>query len=115
MRKQQVVRCDGCRSRNDAFQRQAFQGIGAKKVDGWIGGQERPSEKCCRFTTTRTLPSGSPTTDDSRFHLEGVEAGIRVAVYKIDADSGERLGLLATAGGAAFPTTAAAAECRSDS
>lgn len=32
-----------------------------------------------------------------RFHLEGVEAGRRVAVYKIDPSSGERLGLLTTA------------------
>ncbi len=32
-----------------------------------------------------------------RFHLDGVEAGRRVAVYRIDPDSGERLGLLATA------------------
>jgi hypothetical protein len=33
----------------------------------------------------------------SRFHLEGVEAGRRVSVFKIDSGSGERLGLLATA------------------
>jgi hypothetical protein len=32
-----------------------------------------------------------------RFHLEGVEAGRRVEVYKIDPGTGERLGLLATA------------------
>ena len=32
-----------------------------------------------------------------RFHLEGVEAGRRVEVYKIDTASGERLGLLAKA------------------
>jgi hypothetical protein len=32
-----------------------------------------------------------------RFHLEGVEAGRRVSVFKIDAGTGERLGLLATA------------------
>ena len=41
-----------------------------------------------RFAHDRIIP---------RFHLEGVEAGRRVAVYKIDPDSGERLGLLATA------------------
>jgi len=41
-----------------------------------------------RFTNDRIIP---------RFHLEGVEAGRRVAVYRIDPDSGERLGLLATA------------------
>ena len=32
-----------------------------------------------------------------RFHLEGVEAGRRVEVFKIDPTTGERLGLLATA------------------
>ena len=41
-----------------------------------------------RFAEGRIIP---------RFHLEGVEAGRRVAVYKIDADSGERLGLRMTA------------------
>ena len=41
-----------------------------------------------RFADDRIIP---------RFHLEGVEAGRRVAVYKIDPDSGERLGLLTTA------------------
>jgi hypothetical protein len=33
----------------------------------------------------------------SRFHVEGVEAGRRVSVFKIDPDTGERLGLLARA------------------
>ena len=42
-----------------------------------------------RFGDDRIIP---------RFHLEGVEAGRRVAVYRIDPDSGVRLGLLATAG-----------------
>jgi hypothetical protein len=32
-----------------------------------------------------------------RFHLEGVLAGQRVSVYRIDPGTGERLGLLATA------------------
>ena len=32
-----------------------------------------------------------------RFHLEGVEAGRRVSVFKINPGTGERLGLLATA------------------
>ena len=32
-----------------------------------------------------------------RFHLEGVEAGRRVSVFRIDPGTGERLGLLATA------------------
>ena len=41
-----------------------------------------------RFADDRLIP---------RFHLEGVEAGRGVSVYKIDAGSGERLDLLATA------------------
>jgi hypothetical protein len=41
-----------------------------------------------RFADHRLIP---------RFHLEGVEIGWRVKVYKIDPDSGERLCLLATA------------------
>ena len=41
-----------------------------------------------RFADDRIIP---------RFHLEGVEAGRRVEVYKIDAGTGERLGLLTTA------------------
>jgi hypothetical protein len=41
-----------------------------------------------RFADDRIIP---------RFHLEGVEAGRRVSVFKIDPGTGERLGLLATA------------------
>jgi hypothetical protein len=41
-----------------------------------------------RFADDRIIP---------RFHLEGVEAGRRVKVYKIDPGTQERLGLLATA------------------
>ena len=41
-----------------------------------------------RFADDRLIP---------RFHLEGVEAGRRIEVFKIDAGTGERLGLLATA------------------
>lgn len=41
-----------------------------------------------RFADDRIIP---------RFHLEGVKAGRRVSVFKIDPDSGERLGLLAKA------------------
>ena len=41
-----------------------------------------------RFADDRIIP---------RFHLEGVEAGRRVEVFKIDAGTGERLGLLTTA------------------
>ncbi len=41
-----------------------------------------------RFAEARLIP---------RFHLEGVEAGRSVSVFKIDPDTGERLGLLATA------------------
>jgi hypothetical protein len=41
-----------------------------------------------RFDADRIIP---------RFHLEGVEAGRRVSVFRIDPDTGERLGLLTTA------------------
>jgi hypothetical protein len=41
-----------------------------------------------RFADARIIP---------RFHLEGVEAGRQVKVYKIDPGTGERLGLLTTA------------------
>src|SRR5258706_10769162 len=41
-----------------------------------------------RFADDRIIP---------RFHLEGVEIGRRVSVFKIDSNTGERLGLLATA------------------
>jgi hypothetical protein len=41
-----------------------------------------------RFADYRLIP---------RFHLEGVGAGRRVAVFKIDPGTGERLGFLATA------------------
>ena len=41
-----------------------------------------------RFADDRIIP---------RFHLEGVEAGRRVLVFKFDPGTGERLGLLATA------------------
>ena len=41
-----------------------------------------------RFADDRTVP---------RFHLEGVEAGRRVSVFKIDPGTGERLGLIASA------------------
>jgi len=41
-----------------------------------------------RFADDRIIP---------RFHLEGIEAGRRVSVFKIDPTTGERLGLLATA------------------
>ena len=41
-----------------------------------------------RFGDDRIIP---------RFHLEGVEAGRQVKVFKIDPGTGERVGLLATA------------------
>jgi hypothetical protein len=41
-----------------------------------------------RFADDRIIP---------RFHLEGVESGKRVSVFKIDPGTGERLSLLATA------------------
>jgi hypothetical protein len=41
-----------------------------------------------RFTDDRTI---------TRFHLEDVESGRHVSVFKINPGTGERLGLLATA------------------
>ena len=41
-----------------------------------------------RFADDRIIP---------RFHLEGVETGRRVSVFKVDPSTGERLALLATA------------------
>ena len=41
-----------------------------------------------RFGDDRIIP---------RFHLEGIEAGRRVSVFKIDADTGERLKLMMVA------------------
>ncbi len=41
-----------------------------------------------RFADDRLIP---------RFHLEGADAGRRVAVFKINPGTGERLGLLARA------------------
>ncbi len=41
-----------------------------------------------RFADDRIIP---------RFHLEGAQEGRRVAVFKIDPNTGERLGLLAMA------------------
>jgi len=41
-----------------------------------------------RFAEDRIIP---------RFHLEGVEAGRRVVIFKLDQGTGERLGLLAMA------------------
>ena len=43
-----------------------------------------------RFADDRLIP---------RFHLEGVEAGQPVSVFRIDPGTGKRLGLLATATG----------------
>ena len=41
-----------------------------------------------RFGEYRIIP---------RFHLEGVESGRRISVFKIEANTGERLGLMTTA------------------
>lgn len=41
-----------------------------------------------RFADDRIIP---------RFHLEGIEVGLRVSVFKFDPAAGERLVLLATA------------------
>ena len=48
----------------------------------------RESHFTFRFADDRIVP---------RFHLEGVEAGRRVSVFRIDPGTGERLGLIASA------------------
>jgi hypothetical protein len=58
-----------------------------------LGGQEmlplsQHPHYTFRFTDDRIIP---------RFHLEGIEPGVRVAVFKFDPTTGGGLGLLATA------------------
>src|SRR5262245_47016249 len=60
-----------------------------ERLDGQ-GGREmlplyRDPHYAFRFADDRTIP---------RLHLEGVDAGLRVSVFKFDATTGERLGLL---------------------
>ena len=76
---QPVVRCAGYRARKYADERSVTQMLPLY----------HDPHLTFRFADDRIIP---------RFHLEGVEIGRRVAVYKIDPDSGERLSLLATAG-----------------
>ena len=76
---QPVVRCDGYRARKYADERSVTHMLSLYHDPHFT----------FRFADDRIIP---------RFHLEGVEAGRRVAVYRIDPDSGERLSLLATAG-----------------
>ena len=76
---QPVMRCDGYRSRKYADERSVMQMLPLYHDPHFT----------FRFADDRIIP---------RFHLEGVETGRWVAVYKIDPDSGERLSLLAAAG-----------------
>ena len=75
---QPVVGCDGYRSRKSADERSETH----------MQPHYHDPHFTFRFADDRIIP---------RFHLEGVEAGRRVQVYKFDPGSGERLGLLATA------------------
>jgi hypothetical protein len=79
---QPVVRCDGYQSREGKereSQDESVQQMLPLYQDPWF---------TFRFADDRLIP---------RFHLEGVEAGQRVSVFKIDPGTGERLRLLATA------------------
>lgn len=76
---QPVVRCDGYRANKSADERSVMQMLPLYHEPHFT----------FRFAVDRIIP---------RFHLEGVEAGRRVAVYKINPDSGERLDLLMTTG-----------------
>lgn len=52
---------------------------------------------CCRSTKTLVYLPLRRSPDQPPFHLEGVQAGRRASGFKIDASTGEWLGLLATA------------------
>jgi hypothetical protein len=92
---QPVVRCDGHRPSSPAAE--GDSGVGAKPVDGRCD-PERPATDVLplfhephftfRFAEDRIIP---------RFHLEGIESGRRVSVYRIDPGTGERLSLIAEA------------------
>jgi hypothetical protein len=84
---QPVVGCDGYRSRDDADEG-GRSGLNRERPVTDMLPLYHDPHFTFRFADDRLIP---------RFHLEGVEAGRRVAVYRIDHDSGERLGLLATA------------------
>ena len=91
---QPVVRCDGYRPRTDADEGEP--GEGCEATGGVI--RERSVTQMLplfhdphftfRFADDRLIP---------RFHLEGVEAGRRVAVFRLDPVTGERRNQIATA------------------
>ena len=76
---QPVVRCDSYRPRNEADERSVTHMLPLYHDPHFT----------FQFADDRIIP---------RFHLEGIGAGRRVAVYRIDPYSGERLSLLMTAG-----------------
>jgi hypothetical protein len=52
---------------------------------------------CCPFTATPGSPFASPITGSFLvFDLEGVPPGTQISVIKIDHESGERQGVIAT-------------------
>ena len=75
---QPVVRCDGYRARKSADERSVTQMLPLYHDPHYT----------FRFADDRIIP---------RFHLESMEAGRRVSVFKIDPATGERLGLLMVA------------------
>ena len=65
-----------------------------------IGGSAKKWDKYAVVTADTDVAKTPRIADDRiipRCHLAGVQAGRRVSVFKIDPDTGERLGLLATA------------------
>jgi hypothetical protein len=75
----------------------ASRGIGTKPVDGRVIRERNITDMLplyhephytFRFADGRIIP---------RFHLEGIESGRRVTVYRIDPGTGERLSLIASA------------------
>ena len=75
---QPVVGCDGYRPKNDADERSVTHMLPLYHDPHFT----------FRFADDRIIP---------RFHLEGMDAGRRVSVFKIDPGTGERMGLLITA------------------
>jgi hypothetical protein len=94
---------------NDAYMRDLLLAVPSDCVASNTDEENRyASTRCGRYgrKESRTLPlyqdnwftfSFAEARIIPRFHLEGIEAGRPVSVFKIDPGTGERLGLLGTA------------------
>jgi hypothetical protein len=86
------------------YRRRAYHGGIAEEALVEIHGGKEASDEGTGFSKMTTLYQDPWFTfrfaDDrliSRFHLEGIEAGRRVSVFKIASTTGESLGLLTAA------------------